>query len=124
MSEKQQIEYKVWRLRRVRRWQLVLDYAVRGLFWGACTAALLLLATKLWIMPVSMFALGRLPGEFTLGLALLLLATTGFAISACFRKLSPLSVANDIDVRLGLRERVSSALALDPANEQTRPFVQ
>ena len=44
-----------------------------------------------------------------------LLAATaiGFVAASFFVRLTPLEVANDIDVSLGLRERVSSALALD-----------
>jgi hypothetical protein len=38
-------------------------------------------------------------------------------------KLSALSVANDIDVSLGLRERVSSALSLGAGAKQKDPFV-
>jgi hypothetical protein len=124
MSEKQQIETKVLKLRQVRRWQVVLDFAVRGLFWGTCAAALLMFAARLWILPVARFAVWRFTGDETLALGLALLTGFGFALAGSFRRISPLSVANDIDVRLGLHERVSSALALDPADVQTKPFVE
>ena len=104
MSDKEKIRYVVGRLRRTRRWQVVLDYFVVGLFWGAIPAALTILASRIWIFPVS---------EYYVAGALLAATALGFLIASALVRLTPLAVANDIDVSLGLRERVSSALALD-----------
>ena len=103
MSEQEIIRQRVGRLRVTRRAQVVLDYLVRGSFWGAVPAALAIFASKLWILPLNTYWLAG---------GLLAATIAGFAIRACFLRITPLSVANDIDLSLGLRERVSSALAL------------
>ena len=115
MSDKEKIRYVVGRLRRTRRWQVVLDYFVVGLFWGAIPAALAILASRIWIYPVS---------EYYIAGALLAATALGFLIASAFVRLTPLAVANDIDVSLGLRERVSSALALDGGRTAKDPFVK
>jgi hypothetical protein len=106
MGEQEKIRSKVARLRGRRRGQIVLDHSVRGLFWGAIPAALALFACKLWIIPLN---------EFILAGALLAAVTIVFTIRGLLLRLTPLAVANDIDLRLGLRERISSALALGSA---------
>jgi hypothetical protein len=103
MSDQERIVTGVRKLRRVRRAQLILDYLVRGLFWGSVLGALAIFATKLWMVPISPYVLaGTLLGATTLG----------FVLRAVFMRVSMLAVAGEIDARLGLRERVSSALAL------------
>ncbi len=106
MSDQEKIQVSVAKLRRRRRAQLVLDYFVRGLFWGAIPAALAIFATKLWLIPFSPYLIGGvLLGSITLG----------FIIRGATLRVSLLAVAGEIDVKLGLRERVSSALALTMA---------
>ena len=115
MSDKDQIQRKVLGLRRTKRWQVVLDYFVRGLFWGAVPAALLILASRIWIIPYS---------EYYLAAGLLGLTVLGFLIASAFVRVTPLSVANDIDVSLGVRERISSALSLSESKQRKDPFVK
>jgi hypothetical protein len=103
VSDQEKIQVSVAKLRRRRRAQLLLDYFVRGLFWGAVPAALAIFATKLWLIPVSPYVIGS---------ALLGAITLGFVIRGATRRVSMLAVAGEIDGKLGLRERVSSALAL------------
>lgn len=114
MSDREKINLTVNRLRRTRRWQVVLDYLIVGLFWGAIPAGLAILASRIWVLPVN---------EYILGAALLGAVATGFVIGSFFVRLTPLEVANDIDVTLGLRERVSSALALGEGKTAADPFV-
>lgn len=102
MSDQEKIQVSVAKLRRRRRAQLLLDYFVRGLFWGAIPAALAIFSTKLWLIPVS---------PYLLGLTLLGLITLGFIVRGATMRLSLLAVAGEIDHSLGLRERISSALA-------------
>lgn len=103
MSDQEKIQVGVVKLRRRRRAQLLLDYFVRGLFWGAIPAGLAIFATKLWLIPLDPYLLGS---------SLLGVVTLGFLVRAATMRLSLLAVAGDIDSRLGLRERVSSAMAL------------
>ena len=68
MSDKEKIQAKVVTLRRTRRWQVVLDYFVRGLFWGAIPAGLLILASRVWIIPANEYMVaGAILGAVTLG---------------------------------------------------------
>jgi hypothetical protein len=123
MPEREQIAARIQRLRRRRRGQLVLEGAVRGLFFGACAAALLLLLSKLWILPIGGFGMGPLPGELVMAISFVLAGAMAGAVLGWLRKLSLLAVANDVDLRLGLRERISSALAMDAPTPASRPFV-
>jgi len=115
MSDREKINHTVSRLRLTRRWQVVLDYLVVGLFWGAIPAGLVILASRIWVFPIS---------EYIVAGGLLAACTIGFVIASFFVRLTPLSVANDIDVTLGLRERISSALALDEGSTAADPFVK
>jgi hypothetical protein len=115
MSDKDKIQRKVLGLRRTKRWQVVLDYFVRGLFWGAVPAALLILASRIWIIPYN---------EYILAAGLLGLTVLGFLIASAFVRVTPLSVANDIDLSLGVRERISSALSLSEGRQRKDPFVK
>jgi len=109
MSEQEKIRHRVNGLRRRRRAQLTLDYFVRGLFWGAIPAALIIFASRLWILPLS---------EYWLAGGVLAAIALAFVVRSAFVRVTPLAVANDIDISLGLRERVSSALALGaPADD-------
>jgi hypothetical protein len=110
VSDQEKIQVGVVKLRRRRRAQLLLDYFVRGLFWGSVPAALAIFATKLWLIPLN---------PYIIGASLLTAVTLGFIIRAATKRLSLLSVAGDIDARLGLRERVSSAMALSAASPGT-----
>ncbi|HES58616.1 MAG TPA: hypothetical protein ENO21_04210, partial [Firmicutes bacterium] len=93
--------------------QLIADYAVRGLFWGALAAALLLFAARLWVLPFN---------EYVVGGALAGAILLGHVVAALLVRLTPLRVANDIDVALGLRERVSSALSFTASGTAKNPF--
>jgi len=121
MSDEDRITLGLVRLKRVRRAQLVLDHAMRGIFWGAAVAALAVFATKLWMLPVGMYWLAG--GALGLSVA-------AFAVRAMLLRLTPLHVAVDVDARLGLRERVSSAVALGipahgaVAKKRPDPFVR
>lgn len=115
MSDREKINITVNRLRRTRRWQVVLDYLIVGLFWGAIPAALAILASRIWMLPVN---------EYMLAGGLLAAVAIGFVIGSFFVRLTPLEVANDIDVTLGLRERISSALALGEGKTAKDPFVK
>lgn len=113
MSDREIIEQRVGRLRLVRRVQLMLDFMVRGLFWGAIPAGLLILATRVFILPIQ-------PGwEYAYAGGLVVATMLGFMVASLFVRISPLGVANDIDVSLGLKERVSSALSLSKPEEGT-----
>jgi len=115
MSDREKINQTVSRLRLTRRWQVVLDYLVVGLFWGAIPAGLLILASRIWVFPVS---------EYIVAGGLLGAIAVGFVIASFFVRLTPLAVANDIDVTLGLRERISSALALGEGSTADDAFVK
>ena len=115
MSDRDKIKVRVSSLRRTRRYQVVLDYFVRGLFWGAIPAALVILASRLWVLPFN---------EYLIAGALLAATVAGFLIAALLVRITPLAVANDIDVSLGLRERISSALALGATKHRKDPFVK
>jgi hypothetical protein len=115
MSEREKIRFTVRRMRRTKRWQVLLDFLVVGLFWGAIPAALAILASRIWAIPLS---------EYWLAGGLLAATAIGFVVASFFVRLTPLEVANDIDVSLGLRERVSSALALDEGRTARDPFVK
>ncbi len=115
MSEREIINSKVEGLRSRRRIQVVLEYLVRGLFWGAIPAALTVFAGKLWILPFNSLLIGG---------ALLAATALGFVIAGAVLRITPLSVANDIDVSLGLRERVSSAMALSDTKQGKTPFIK
>ena len=118
MSDREKIQRRVVHLRRLKRWQVVLDYFVRGLFWGAIPAALAILASKIWLLPLESLQVYFLAG------GLLAATTLGFLVASFFKRITPLAVANDIDVTLGLRERVSSALALSEGKARKDPFVK
>jgi len=119
MSDRERIQHTVDRLRLTRRAQVVLDYFVRGLFWGAIPAALMILASRIWIIPIPNSY------EYYIAAGLLALTVVCCTLVAFFVKLTPLEVANDIDVTLGLRERVSSALALGEDKKTAKdPFVK
>ncbi|MCB1217254.1 hypothetical protein KDL44_07665 [bacterium] len=118
MSDREKIRSRVSSLRRVRRMQIVLEYLMVGMFWGAIPAALFILATKLFILPF---------GETTHYLiagGLVLAGMLAFTIRGVLHRLSEISVANDIDVSLGTRERISSALALDQGKQRKDAFVK
>ncbi|MCC7479878.1 hypothetical protein IT575_15670 [bacterium] len=115
MSDREKIELGVKRLRSTKRGQVVLDHFVRGLFWGAIPAALCILLSRLFILPIS---------EYLLGGILLGAVAIGFTVRGALLKITPLAVANDIDVSLGLRERVSSAIALGEGVPAKDPFVK
>ncbi|MBN2081764.1 hypothetical protein JW859_06080 [bacterium] len=115
MSDKEKISWVVGRLRLTRRAQLVLDYLVTGMFWGALPAALIILASRIWILPFS---------EYILAGGMLVLTMLGFVVAALCVRLTPLAVANDIDVSLGLHTRISSAMALDEGATAKDPFVK
>ena len=110
MSDQERIQLSVARLRRVRRAQLLLEHLVIGLFWGSVPAALAVLASKLWMIPLNMLIVA---------LFLFVSAVVVFAVLGVLHRVTPLAVAADIDMSLGLRERVSSALALSPKDEAT-----
>jgi len=113
MSDKEKISLKVHSLKRTRRAQLIADYAMRGLFWGALATALLFFAARLWVLPFN---------EYVIGGALAGAILLGFIAASLLVRLTPLRVANDIDVALGLRERVSSAVAFAAAGKADHPF--
>ena len=118
MSERERIVTGVARLRRRRRFQLAFEWGFRGLLYGTLAAALLILVSKLWLLPVDpLWATG----------GIVIAAIAGFAVLAYLRPPSSLNIANEIDKRLGLRERVSSAMALgiaDQAPAKRDPFVK
>ena len=114
MSDREIIASKVGRLRRTRRFQLILEYFCVGLFWGAIPAALAILVSRAVYLPVS---------EYLLAGALLAAVTLFFTVRGALVKLTELSVANDIDVTLGLRERISSAMALSDSTKKKDAFV-
>jgi len=115
MSDRELIKHKVRKLRIKRRWQVIFDYFLRGLIWGAVPAALIVFAAKLWIIPINTYLLAG--GAF--GVVIL-----GFLVASIFVRITPLTVANEIDVALGLRERVSSALALSGQQRKRDPFIR
>lgn len=114
MSDRERISRTVTRLRRTRRWQVMLDYLISGLFWGAIPAGLCILASRIWSFPVN---------EYYVAGGVLAAVALGFVVASIFVRLTPLAVANDIDVTLGLRERISSALALGQGQKSSDPFV-
>ena len=119
MSDREKIQLTVNRLRTTRRWQVVLDYFVRGLFWGAIPAAVIILASRIWVLPFPENY------EYYAAGSSLVLVVLACCVVAGFVKLTPLGVANDIDVTLGLRERVSSALSLGEGGKTAKdPFVK
>ena len=75
MSEREKIRFTVGRMRRTRRWQVLLDFLVAGLFWGAIPAALAILASRIWAIPFS---------EYWLAGGLLAAVAVGFAIASFF----------------------------------------
>lgn len=114
MSDRERISRTVIKLRTTRRWQVMLDYLMAGLFWGAIPAGLCILASRIWVFPVS---------EYYVAGGLLATTALGFLVASWFVRLTPLAVANDIDVTLGLRERISSAMALGEGQTASDPFV-
>jgi hypothetical protein len=115
MSEHDQIKQMVSQLQRKRRLQLVLDYLMRGLFWGAIPAGLLILVSRLFIMPIN---------EYWFALGLLGTLTLAFIVLGIARRLTTISIANDMDAVLGFKERVSSAIALGDNGSAKDPFVK
>jgi hypothetical protein len=122
MSDRELIALRVGRLRQVRRGQVVLDYLMRAVFWGAAAGGLVILASRIFVIPWPELMEYYAAGAIVAGCLI------GFAIAGCFVRVTPLRVANDIDVSLGLKERVSSALVLSKPEEglldQGDPFVR
>ncbi len=122
MSDRELIARRVGKLRQVRRGQVVLDYIVRAVFWGAAAGGLVILASCLFIIPWPALM------EYYAAAAMLAGCIIGFAVASFFVRITPLRVANDIDVTLGLKERVSSALVLSKPEEglmeKSDPFVR
>ena len=69
MSEQEKIKQRVLKLRVRKRAQVIADYVVRGLFWGALPAALAVFATKLWIIPARLWIVPI--NQYLVGAALL-----------------------------------------------------
>lgn len=118
MSDREKIVSRVSSLRRIRRVQIVLEYMMVGLFWGAVPAALFIFATKLFILPFDTTTNYYIAG------GLVAAGMLAFVVRGVLSKLSALSVANDIDVSLGTKERISSALSLDSGKQRKDAFVK
>src|SRR5687767_421702 len=52
MSDRDRIITGVSRLRRTRRLQLALEWAFRGLLYGALASAIVILVSKVWLLPI------------------------------------------------------------------------